>query len=278
MMHAGTLITIFCIVGLGYAADPDFTFTWMDCAANFLEVTIGPTSTGSVKFHIVDVTSGQKVATEIQDYGTTVVYTVPETLDNSVENKVTGRGFRVPLPKCGNGQYEPHMTTFDGYKFNSNGYCSYTLVKSCDDTVYPDFEVTADFRGKNYPYEPPTFMVAFNVTSNGKQLIRINEDDSVLISGKPMTDSLTVIDDYIGKVRKENGVITVYLNELGFTLNWKRRGHGMSITLNDEYLHGRVCGLLGNADDNPKNDFVTPDGQRTFDSVVFSDSWQVPGR
>ncbi|XP_002741516.2 von Willebrand factor-like [Saccoglossus kowalevskii] len=169
------------------------------------------------------------------------------------------------------------MTTFDGYKYNSNGYCSYTLVKSCDETIYPDFEVTADFRGKDHPYEPPTFMVAFNITSNGKELIRINEDDSILVNGQLMTDSLAVIDTYVGKVKKEKGTIIVYLNQLGFSLTWKRRGHVMSITLNDDYLHGHVCGLLGNADDNPKNDFITPDGQRTFDSEVFSNSWQIPG-
>ncbi|XP_006825004.1 uncharacterized protein LOC102804729 [Saccoglossus kowalevskii] len=220
MMHIGSILTIFCVVSVGYAADPVFTFVWKDCATNFLEVTIDPSSsTGSVRFNFVDVTTSTKVATEIQDYGTTVVYTVPDTLDNSVENKVNGRGFRFALPKCGGGQHEPHMTTFDGYKFNSNGYCSYTLVKSCDETIYPDFEVTADFRGKDHPYEPPTFMVAFNVTSNEKELIRINEDDSILIGGKPMNNSLAIIDNNIGHIKKEKGTITVYLNQLGFTLN-----------------------------------------------------------
>ena len=42
--------------------------------------------------------------------------------------------------------------------------------------------------------------------------------------------------------------------------------------------HGKLCGLLGDADGDISNDLSMPDGKVTDDLVEFGDSWQVPGR
>ncbi|XP_002738189.1 kielin/chordin-like protein [Saccoglossus kowalevskii] len=179
---------------------------------------------------------------------------------------------------CGSVEKDPHVTTFDGLKYNFNGNCSYTLTKSCDSGIHPSFEVTADFRARNrsYPYKPVTFMVAFNVISNGRQLIRINEDDTVLIKGQPMTPPSAEIGNDEGYVDVEQNRIQIHLKEPALSLTWERRIHGLNIGFNDINLRGKVCGLLGNDDGNPHNDFTLPDGRRTFHSEEFGNSWVIP--
>lgn len=38
---------------------------------------------------------------------------------------------------------------------------------------------------------------------------------------------------------------------------------------------GAVCGLCGNADGDPQNDFALPDGQEATNEIQFADSWKV---
>ncbi|XP_006820721.1 BMP-binding endothelial regulator protein-like [Saccoglossus kowalevskii] len=188
-----------------------------------------------------------------------------------------GSSGSVPLD-CGSVTKDPHVTTFDGLKYNFNGNCSYTLTKSCDSGIHPSFEITADFRARNrsYPYKPVTFMVAFNVTSNGRQLIRINEDDTVLIQGKLVTPPSAEIGNGEGYVDVEQNGINIYLKKPALSLTWERRIHGLNIGFNDINLRGKVCGLLGNDDGNPHNDFTLPNGRRTFHSEEFGNSWLIP--
>ncbi|XP_006820722.1 BMP-binding endothelial regulator protein-like [Saccoglossus kowalevskii] len=211
----------------------------------------------------VDVTSDFKPDPEMQ-------YIVHYTANN-------GASGSVPLD-CGTVKKDPHVTTFDGFKYNFNGNCSYTLTKSCDSDIHPSFEVTADFRARNrsYPYKPVTFMVAFNVTSNGKQLIRINEDDTVLIKGKPIAPPSAEIGNDEGYIDVEQNGINIYLKKPALSLTWERRIHGLNIGFNDINLRGKVCGLLGNDDGNPHNDFTLPDGRRTFHAEEFGNSWLIP--
>ncbi|XP_006815519.1 mucin-5B-like [Saccoglossus kowalevskii] len=182
------------------------------------------------------------------------------------------------LGRCGQGSGDPHMVTFDGHKFDFNGHCSYVLTQECDKDA-PSFQVTADFRGRNpsTPYEPPTRMVAFNITNYGTQVIRINEDNSVLIKGKAFTTHSARIGDNEGFVSRSGSNVTIYLTQPSVSLNWNRRLHGITIGLENVDLFSNVCGMLGNADGDPNNDFVMPDGKSTSDVVEFGNSWAVGG-
>ncbi|XP_077862815.1 mucin-2-like [Saccoglossus kowalevskii] len=64
-----------------------------------------------------------------------------------------------------------------------------------------------------------------------------------------------------------------------FTLLWN--GKGRAVPTLDASMFGKVCGLLGNADDNPDNDMQMrmPDGtmKTTSDVNKFGNSWVIPG-
>lgn len=59
--------------------------------------------------------------------------------------------------------------------------------------------------------------------------------------------------------------------EVIVTFDWY--SHAMVILPNT--YSGAVCGLCGNADGNPQDDFVLPNGQPATDEIQFADSWKV---
>nr|XP_006823116.1 PREDICTED: IgGFc-binding protein-like [Saccoglossus kowalevskii] len=120
-------------------------------------------------------------------------------------------------------------------------------------------------------------MVAFDVYNYGKLVVRINHDNSILINGKRMVGNYTVIGNTQGTVTHTGPKISVELTRPAVSLNWDRNLHGITIEFEDDELYGKVCGLLGDADGDPNNDFVMSDGTRTLDSNEFGNSWMVPG-
>nr|XP_006812750.1 PREDICTED: von Willebrand factor-like [Saccoglossus kowalevskii] len=57
-------------------------------------------------------------------------------------------------------------------------------------------------------------------------------------------------------------------------------GNGRVDVAIDEKYHGKVCGLLGNANDDPDDDFqkLTANGLELVSDVTeFANSWVVPG-
>ncbi|XP_077869907.1 BMP-binding endothelial regulator protein-like [Saccoglossus kowalevskii] len=41
--------------------------------------------------------------------------------------------------------------------------------------------------------------------------------------------------------------------------------------------NGKLCGLIGNADGDTRNDLQTPDGFEVKDVTAFGESWKVKG-
>ncbi|XP_006824087.1 BMP-binding endothelial regulator protein-like [Saccoglossus kowalevskii] len=120
-------------------------------------------------------------------------------------------------------------------------------------------------------------MVALDIYIDGKSVVRVNADNSIQINGKTMIGNHAAIQKNGGTVKHNGSKISIDLVKPAVSVNWDRHSHAIAIGFEDSEMIGKVCGLLGNADGNPHNDFVMADGKRTSDSSDFGNSWMIPG-
>ena len=71
-------------------------------------------------------------------------------------------------------------------------------------------------------------------------------------------------------IKWSNGAL---LNVPNLLSVWWDGGDDIEVKINQRYK-GRTCGLMGNADGNPKNDFQLPDKSITSNIAEFANSWK----
>ncbi|XP_070556981.1 BMP-binding endothelial regulator protein-like [Ptychodera flava] len=162
---------------------------------------------------------------------------------------------------------DPHFMTFDGHRYDFQGLCWYTLVKDCSSV--PDFDVKGRFEERYIDPEVKTRTVEVMITA-GTETINLKEDNSIYVDGKPLisNDQLKNM-----KVIKEDDEIIVTLP--GLKVMWSGPNHQLSNSISDPLKEGSLCGLLGDADGDPDNDFRKSDGYQTDDVDDFANSWKV---
>ncbi|XP_026150201.1 uncharacterized protein LOC113122825 [Mastacembelus armatus] len=168
---------------------------------------------------------------------------------------------------------DPHYRTFDGRYYDFMGTCTYVIAKNCGtDSQLPDFEVLAQ--------------------NENRESLRVSYVGLVTVKVYGVT--ITVVRSETGRVRIDNTLwsLPVALNnnklmmfqsgrsvviEADFGLNVRYDYENfLVVSLSDSYV-GKTCGLCGNFNGNPKDDFTTPSGTQADGLVAFASSWKVPG-
>ncbi|XP_006814123.1 von Willebrand factor-like [Saccoglossus kowalevskii] len=169
---------------------------------------------------------------------------------------------------------DPHFRTFDNrqYNYNGQGGCSYVLFQEC--VHNPSFFVVIHLDYKDKTEKTLVEDVTVHVDDMAVTLVYNND---IFLNGKLLTKPLPwKVGDFSVNRYSEHVKVTL---DSKFSLLWNGKGR-VAPTVNPS-LYGKVCGLMGNADDNPDNDFQTqmPDGtlQPTNDTRAFGDSWLIPG-
>ncbi|XP_006811412.1 BMP-binding endothelial regulator protein-like [Saccoglossus kowalevskii] len=167
---------------------------------------------------------------------------------------------------------DPHLTTFDGRPFSFQGICWHTLFKDCSSSN-PAFEVTTEFE----PREDSTFehvrsrTVSVNVTV-GSDFAIINGLD--VVTGR--TDGHVTAARPIHVLEDDKTVTLSFTSkDTTFTLYWTLKKHSLRVSISGSDYRGHLCGLLGNDDGEPLNDFITPGGAVVHDAAEFGKSWRV---
>ncbi|XP_048357601.1 IgGFc-binding protein-like [Sphaerodactylus townsendi] len=166
---------------------------------------------------------------------------------------------------------DPHYRTFDKQKYNFMGTCTYTMAKTCgSDSTLPPFHITAknENRGrKTVSYVGSVTVQVYgyhiSVARNERGLVRVNNQRSRL-----------PISLHDGKLRLyQSGRLVVI--ETNFLLkvsyDWN---HYLLVKISSSFFEN-VCGLCGNYNGDPADDFKTASGSLAPSPVEFGHSWKV---
>ncbi|XP_053255665.1 IgGFc-binding protein-like [Podarcis raffonei] len=168
-------------------------------------------------------------------------------------------------------QGDPHYHTFDGKNFDFMGTCTYTIAKTCgSDATLPSFSVEAknENRGNTrVSYVGSVTVTVYNtiikVVRNEKGFVRVNDQRFRL----PI--SLNE-----GKLRLYQSGSSVFI-ETDFSLRVSYDWNFYLVVKLSSSFSESVCGLCGNYNGDPADDFSTPDGALAPNPIEFGKSWKV---
>ncbi|TMS02031.1 Zonadhesin [Larimichthys crocea] len=162
---------------------------------------------------------------------------------------------------------DPHYNTFDKNFYSFMGTCTYTLARTCKNNTGPWFSV----EGKNEErgVSGISYLRKLYVTVNGVT-VTLMKARRTLVNGRrvalPHSPSPLISLSLAGQY------ITLQTT-FGLQVRWDGN-HYAQITVPSSY-HKQMCGLCGNYDGSPDNDFTKPDGTLVGNANDFSNSWQT---
>ncbi|XP_037116970.1 zonadhesin, like isoform X3 [Syngnathus acus] len=162
---------------------------------------------------------------------------------------------------------DPHYNTFDKRFYSFMGTCTYTLARTCRNNTGPWFSV----EGKNEERGLPgvSYLRKLYITVDGIT-VTLMKAKRTLVNGLrvalPHSPTPTVT------VSRAGQYVTVQTS-FGLQVRWDGN-HFAQISVPSSY-QDQMCGLCGDLDGNPNNDFTKPDGVLVANVNDFCNSWQT---
>ncbi|XP_023101598.2 IgGFc-binding protein [Felis catus] len=176
----------------------------------------------------------------------------------------------VPTATC-RAQGDPHYTTFDGRRYDMMGTCLYTMVELCsEDQSLPAFSVEAKNEHRGSRRVSYVGLVTVRAYSHSVSVVR-GEVGFVRIDNQRSRLPVSLAE---GRLRVyQSGTRAVVELDFGLvvTYDWDCQ---LALSL-PERFQDQVCGLCGNYNSDPTDDFLTPDSELAPDAVEFANSWKL---
>ncbi|XP_025067503.1 IgGFc-binding protein-like, partial [Alligator sinensis] len=194
------------------------------------------------------------------DISTTLSTSIPPTISTTIWTSTPETATALPLTSSDScvAEGDPHYLTFDKQLHHFMGNCTYTLSKLCaPNSTLPNFnvEATNEYRG-GYTHVSYIRDVAVDVYSH-----RIT-----LEQGRVVTPST-------GLTVSSSGMYVVVTTDFGLRVRFDGN-HRVEVTLPSSFK-AQVCGMCGNYNGKPGDDFLNPQGGMELDSTSLGNSWQV---
>ncbi|XP_068280828.1 IgGFc-binding protein-like isoform X2 [Nyctibius grandis] len=167
---------------------------------------------------------------------------------------------------------DPHYVTFDGRAFDLRGSCTYVLARLCKaEQRLTNFSVLLEHevsRGGNL-----ALMKKVVVTIHGYTVsMERGRKWEVTVDGERYTLPLVTEDKKLRVGQEGNNI--VLQTAAGLRLLYNVATY-LLVTIPDAY-RGRVCGLGGNYNGDPGDDFQLPGGSLARSTEEFVTSWKTP--
>ncbi|KAJ0006358.1 hypothetical protein NQD34_013631 [Periophthalmus magnuspinnatus] len=166
---------------------------------------------------------------------------------------------------------DPHYNTFDKKFFSFMGTCTYTLARTCKNGTGKRNYALSLLEGKNEERGIPglSYLRKLYVTVDGVT-ITLMKARRTLVNGRrvalphslPPQVTISLAGQYI-----------TLQTRFGLVVRWDGN-HYAQITVPSSF-QDQLCGLCGDYDGNPNNDFTKPDGSLAPSVNDFGNSWQT---
>ncbi|XP_010569784.1 PREDICTED: IgGFc-binding protein-like [Haliaeetus leucocephalus] len=167
---------------------------------------------------------------------------------------------------------DPHYVTFDGRAFDLQGSCTYVLARVCKpERRLTNFSVVLehDVGGRGNVALMKKVVISIHGYTVGMERGKKWE---VTVDGERYTLPLVTEDKKLRIGQEGNNV--VLQSAAGLRLLYNAATY-LLVTIPDSY-RGRVCGLGGNYNGDPGDDFQLPGGSLAQSTEEFVTSWKTP--
>ncbi|KAF7242489.1 IgGFc-binding protein [Varanus komodoensis] len=166
---------------------------------------------------------------------------------------------------------DPHYHTFDGRNYDFQGTCTYTMVKTCGDNFgLTPFHVYAKNENRGSKHVSYVGMVTIEVYGYIITVVRA-EVGFVRVNGIRAHLPISLKDGSLQL--SQSGTSFLLTTDFQMKLSYDWNFH-LRISLSS-VSQSSVCGLCGNFNGNPEDDFQMATGTLAPNLTAFSESWVV---
>uniref|UniRef100_A0A3B3CR74 Uncharacterized protein n=1 Tax=Oryzias melastigma TaxID=30732 RepID=A0A3B3CR74_ORYME len=165
---------------------------------------------------------------------------------------------------------DPHYYTFDNTVFHFQGTCTYVLSEQCQNGL-PYYRVEGKNEHRGSTHVSWTRLVKVFVYDETIELVKGNPGRAKVseVISTPFSMNQGRVQVY------QSGFSVVVSTDFGLTVSYDTYSH-VGISLPYTYQNA-TCGLCGNFNNQPGDDFRTRQGEVVSSDVVFANSWRASG-